>query len=111
MTVDIIQDMVTLTTISDRTLQKFFGKMMYCITEAVAEKIIENNEEDILELNIGIGTLYIKIKDKEPKYHFKPNELLAKSIMDVINGEDNSFTNMLNDAIVNKFTEVYKDLC
>lgn len=106
---DIVNDISTLTTIPEKTLNKVFKKEIYCICNRVAEDYMEEKEMSVLD--IGIGTLYIKLSPDGAKYHFEPNELLQKSINQTINSGKNVLVDTLTDALSKKFMEVYKDLC
>lgn len=106
---NIINDVATLTTIPEKTLNKLSKKFMYSICEAVHEDAI--NDTDISELFIGIGTLYIKHGDGVVKYHFEPSDTLDKALAQTLLNNINPLDSMLNDALHKKFTEIYKDLC
>ena len=107
---DIVKDMSTLTTIPEKTLNKFFRKMSFCICESLAEDLQDENIE-MSAMDIGIGVLYIKVVGDTPKYRFVPNELLEKSIKQTVVNKENLLPDLLNDALSKKFIEVYKDLC
>lgn len=108
--INIVSDVSTLTTIPEKTIDKFNKKIIYCICEGVQESRIANIP--ISEFDIGIGQLYIKHDvDGEIKYHFKPNDLLKKSIEQTVINNQNLLEITLNDALSKKFMEVYKDLC
>lgn len=107
---DIVKDMATLTTIPEKSLNKFYRKMIFCICEGVAEDLL-NEDNEISEMNIGIGTLYIKHSGGDIKYHFIPNDLLEKYMQQTVVNKKNVLEDLLNDALAKKFMEVYKDLC
>lgn len=107
--INIINDVATLTTIPEKTLAKLVKKASYCICEAVIEDKLQGN--DITEVFIGIGTLYIKCKDGVAKYHFEPSDAFNKSIMQASMSNVNPLDAMLTDALHKKFDDVYKDLC
>lgn len=106
---NIVKDVATLTTIPEKTLNKLSKKATYCICEAVAEDMLANNE--ISELFIGIGTLYIKNSDGVIKYHFEPSDSLDKAVVQTAINKMNPLESMLTDALHKKFSDVYKDLC
>ncbi len=109
---NIISDVSILTTIPEKTIAKFFRKMIFCICEAVAENMLnENSNSNITELDIGIGKLYIKHVGTDIKYRFEPSELLEKSILATVVNKKNHLEEFLDATLVKKFTEVYKDLC
>ena len=106
---NVISDLTVLTTIPEKSLNKFFRKIDACICESVFEDI-NADVGNITEVNIGIGTLYIK-HDGELKYHFKPSEMLNTGIIDTINNNKNPLNDILTEALATKFTDLYKDLC
>ena len=107
--INIVKDVATLTTISEKALNKLNKKAMYCICEAVCEDNIQGN--DVTELFIGIGTLYIKNVNGAVKYHFEPADTLDKALIHTYTNNINPIDSMLNDSLHKKFTEIYKDLC
>ena len=109
---NIVSDVSILTTIPEKTLAKFFRKMVFCICQAVQEDLLdENNPKDITELNIGIGTLYIKHVGTDLKYRFEPSEYLQKSLIATVSNKENLLKEFLDKALAKSFIEVYKDLC
>ena len=109
---NIVNDVSVLTTIPEKTLAKFFRKMVFCICEAVLEDIKdEANFKEISELDIGIGKLYIKHIGTEIKYKFEPSEYLEKAIIDTVSGKENLLTDFLDESLAKKFVDLYKELC
>lgn len=109
---NIINDVSILTTIPDKTLAKFFKKMIFCICEAVQENILdENNIKDVTELDIGIGKLYIKHVGTDLKFHFEPSDFFKKALLATITNKKNCLKEFLDETLGKRFLEVYKDLC
>lgn len=109
--IDTVKDMSILTTIPEKTLRKFYRKEIYCICDGVHEALLEG-DTDISSFDIGIGTLYIKHDTAANiKYHFEPNDILAKAVSQTVINKENPLDAMLTDALGKKFKEVYKDLC
>lgn len=110
---DITKDVSTLTTIPEKTLDKYNKKIMYCICEAISEQLSdETNDNDIISLDLGYGTLFVKVIDENNlKYHFKPSDFLDKEIKATLSGEESSLVKYLNESLETKFTDVYKNLC
>lgn len=106
---DTIKDVATLTTIPEKTLMKLFQKFIYCICETILEDI--QDEKEITELNIGLGTLYIKHDSNDIKYKFVPSNDLEKGINLTVTKKLNLMENTLNAVLAKKFMNVYKDLC
>lgn len=108
--INIVKDVAELTTIPDKTLVKLLKKFIYSICSAVEEDVIQANE--ICSVDIGLGVIHIKICDKDNiKYRFTPNKLLEKSIETTIIEGKNPLENILNDSLVKKLLNTYKDLC
>ena len=63
---DTIKDVSTLTTIPEKTIMKLVQKFIFSICETVLEDI--KDEQEVTELNIGLGTLYIKHVNDEIKF-------------------------------------------
>ena len=106
---NIVNDVATLTTIPEKSLNKLEQKFIYAICEQIQEDILEDKE--MSELNIGLGTLYIKYVGSEIKYKFVPSSELEKSVYNTVVKKLNSMETSLNEALAKKFIDVYKDLC
>ena len=107
--INLTSDLSLLTTIPDKVLEKLNDKLVYCISEAVAESALA--EEEITELDVGFGTLFIKNDKFEPKFKFVPTENFMSTIKDSINNKLNSLEDTLNESLANKVVNVYKDIC
>ena len=107
---NLIEDVSVLSTIPEKTVVKFFKKLCYCICEAVEEDRLNN--KDISSLDLGIGVLHIKhTKNEEAKYKFIPSKYLRKAVSMTVEEDKNVLEDALNNSLIEKFTEVYKDLC
>lgn len=105
---DMIKDVSTITSIPDKTLKKLVTKIVYCINDAVAEANAAG--EDLVDLDIGLGTLAIKLDSDTIKYKFIPSAELEKSIRETILNERNLLEDALDAALVDRLTNTYKDL-
>ncbi len=106
---NIIEDVSKLTTIPEKTLNKLTQKIIYCICEQIQEDILE--EKEISELDLGLGTLYIKYVGDQIKYKFIPASDLEKAVYSTVVKKLNLMETALNEALAKKFIDVYKDLC
>lgn len=106
---NIVNDVSKLTTIPEKTLNKLNQKFIYSICEQIQEDILE--EKEISELDIGLGTIYIKYVGDEIKYKFVPNSELEKAVYATVVKKLNLMETTLNEALAKKFIDVYKDLC
>ena len=107
---DLIKELSTLTTIAPKHLTKLLDKVYYCINDCVEENLVINDEE-VVDIDIAIGTLSIKVDGGRILYKFKPSEKLENTVKDTIINRKNLLTD--TDAIeintVNKITDMYKD--
>lgn len=106
---NVVNELSTITTIPEKTLNKVLQKTLYCICEDVYEDTIA--EKEITELDVGLGVLYFKYVEGELKCKFVPSENLKNAVLDVYKHKLNLMDDTLNNSLVKKFTEVYKDLC
>ena len=101
-------DISLITTINERALDKLSDKVLWCISDAV-EKAMLNND-NVIELDLGFGILMISILDNNVKYKFVPSKELEKAVNDTIINEKNMLVDVLEESLVNKITNVYKDM-
>lgn len=104
----LIEDLSILTTIPEKTLTKISDKIIYCISDAIEESICEN--KNITEINMSIGTLYIKHTDDEIKYKFVPSDKLSKAVTDTVCNKLNLLEDVIENTIIEKVENIYKDL-
>lgn len=105
---DIIEDVSLLTTINKRNLNKLIDVAQYCINEAIEESLIESKTTS--DINIGIGELHIQFLNNELKFKFIPSAKLREGIIDTIKGKQNSLELVLEHNLVDKITNVYKEI-
>jgi hypothetical protein len=106
---DIVKDVSVLSTVPDKTLDKLIEKGVYCISDALLEDI--DTDKDVTELNIGIGTLYIKHTADTIAYKFMPSDEFANVVKSTVKNKQNLLSNVLDETLSKKFLEVYKDIC
>lgn len=68
------------------------------------------NHDDTAEIDMGFGTLLIHISDGNIKYKFIPSKELDKDVISTVVDEKNPITVVLENNLVNKITNIYKDL-
>ncbi len=106
--INIIDDLSSLTTIAEKHLVKLLAKEIYCISDAVAEaKAIE---KDAVDLDIGIGTLSIRMSEEEVAYKFIPSAELHSAVKSAISSGQNLLEDKLEASLVSKVTDAYKEL-
>lgn len=102
------EDLSTLTTISSQTFDKLAEKVDYCICDNVEELILSGDE--LLKMDIGIGNIYISVKNGELKYHFEPSAKLNVDVLETIKNKKNILTKVVENTLIERLTNTYKDL-
>ena len=108
MTYDIVKDTSNITTISEKTLHKLLTKAIYCMTDATVDTLLAEN--DIVDLDIGIGILSIKLEKDTLLYKFTPSSELESAIKESVLNERNLLEDAFDSALVERVTNTYKDL-
>lgn len=107
MKINLTEDLSTITTIQVTTLNKIIQKITWIIADAVENAVI--NKEDLVEIDIGIGTLKIKYDNQTVKYKFVPKQVLEETINKTIVTEQNPLKIALETSLADKMVNVYKD--
>lgn len=110
---NILTDVATLTALPQKTLEKLSRKAVYSICDAIYEYKL-SEEDEILDLDIGIGILKVKITGNDIKYRFKPDDMFAKYIRKMFENIDNYepfCSKIAIEDLTKKFDQIYKDLC
>ncbi len=105
---NVIEDISTLTTIKSDYLNSLVKKSEWCICSYVEETLLK--KENITKIDIGIGYLSILIEDNTIKYKFIPSEKLEDAIRKTIIDDKNPLKLKLEKVLVDKITNVYKEL-
>lgn len=106
--VDLLQDLSIITTIPNNSLVQLAKKSELVICNALAESYELN--EDITAIDIGMGTLYIKVESNKVLYQFKPALHFEKMILETVKSHDSPLIDKLEEGIKNRIISVYKDL-
>ena len=105
---DLTKDISILTTIKEDYLDNLIKKSEWCICSYVEETILK--KENITKIDIGIGSLSILVEDNSIKYKFIPSEELENSIRTTIINDKNPLKLKLEKVLVDRITNVYKEL-
>lgn len=105
---DIIKDLSDLTTTSPSVFAKLLRTSEWCISNAVEETQLAG--ENITEISIGIGTLFILTEEGNIKYKFIPTRALENNVKQTYLDGKNPLTLHLENTLAKKLTNVYKEL-
>lgn len=105
---DLMNDLSKLTTIPKNTLAKLSNIAQSIIASDVYTTMIKS-KDDVAEINLGLGILYIGIKDNI-QYKFVPSGDLEVLLKDTINNRVDPLKVKIEETLVNRILNAYKDL-
>lgn len=105
---NLINDLSILTTISRTSLEKLVNNSNWCISHNVLENLLEKNP--LTSIDIGIGTLYIKLEDNLIKYKFTPSKALEDMVSSTVTSKQSPIVNELESNLKERIENTYKDL-
>lgn len=104
----LIDDIATLTTISQNALVNLTEKSISCICHSVCESLLEGN--NLTEMDIGIGTLYIKCEEDQIKYKFIPSKKLEENVAFTVRNKTSPVQYQVEAALKDRIETTYKNL-
>lgn len=106
---NLVDKLSELTTIDRKTLEKFFKKISWCICDDVHQSSIGGQEQ--VYIDIEIGTIGIDFSSGDSvRYKFIPSKELEKDIATTLISKENPLTLRVEQSLVSKITNTYKDL-
>lgn len=105
---NIVEDISTLSNVSEKTLEKFIDIGDCCICHSILEEI--QNKNDIVQIDIGIGELTIKIECSQIKYKFVPSKKLEKMIVTTVTTNESPIVSNIDKNLQEKIDRTYKEL-
>lgn len=104
----LIEDLATLTTISQNALVNLNEKSHSCICHSVCESIIEGNP--LTEVDLGIGILYIKCEEDQIKYKFIPSKKLEENVTSTVKNKVSPLVFEVETSLKDRIESTYKNL-
>ena len=108
MVIDIKEDLSKLVTIDKLYIDRIFNKINWCISDYVEKAIAEG--DNLVEVDLGFGTLSILIENDNVRYRFKPSPTLEKSLVNTIINEQNELDLVVEKNLVQKLVNIYKEM-
>ena len=105
---NLIEDVAKLSSVKSSLLKKFSRLSEYCISDYVLESKLE--DEDLTEIDIGIGKLKLLITDDELRYSFTPSQRLEKMMIDSYQNEKHVLEQKVEEGLENRLLSAYKEL-
>ena len=106
--IDMLDDVSKLTGISYNALFDLCKTVNMCIAQAVKETVSDN--EEYTYIDIGIGTITIRVDEDEIKYRFAPSRPLDTTIKDSLESQDGVLIDAINTKLKERFEKAYKEL-
>ena len=113
----LITDLSSVTNISDKLLEKLETISEMCVADLVVESVLNNDQ--ITEIDIGMGSLQIYIDSPTAtlKFKFIPSQKLEEEIVKIALNpkvqnrvKTSSLESNLEQGLVNKMNHLYKEL-
>lgn len=108
-TMKLNEDLSVLTCLPEKVLSKVYSKAICCIVTAVLENALVG--EEVTEIVMDIGSLWIQYKDNQIKYKFTPNAKLDKELINALRTKESPLQEILEESTIRKFKDLYRDLC
>ena len=104
----LLEDLSIISGVAITNLDKLNSLQEDIIGHAVLESVL--NKEPVVEIDIGIGLLYILLTDEEIKYKFIPSNRVQNSVQAAITKKKSSLTKRTDDTLSRRIMNTYKDL-
>lgn len=105
---DILKDISTLTFIPLSSLEELVNITNKCMCHSVDEALKSNS--NTVNINIGIGIITIFVEENTVRYRFKPSSSLEVSVNSTINDKKSPLIGEIEKSLVDKITNIYKEL-
>lgn len=106
--VDLISDISLLTSVPYKTLKNLCDKGNECICHSVMENGVDGSVDTIVD--IGIGQLTITVVEDSIFYKFKPSPTLEGMLVQTITGHNDPLVTDIEQSLVSRILNTYKDL-
>lgn len=106
--INLTEDLSELTTISQKTFERFEKVIIKIIGNAIREG--ELSGEGITDVVSGIGIISIKHDGDELRFRFTPSQKLRETAVSMIRDGADPIELSLETALVDKLINTYKDL-
>lgn len=104
----LLLDISTIYSIRATIIDKITELAEACICDYIVETKL--NDDDLLEINIGIGKLSLLILKDSIEYQFIPSNKLEKLIINTVTSMKSPLINISEEGIEQKLISTYKEL-
>ena len=106
---NLLRDISALTSVSLKTINKMEHLAELCICDYLNELDMQAND-DIVNINIGFGTVSMLIIDDSIQYQFVPSYSLEQKMISTIENKCTPLIDTAETNLENKLLTTYKDL-
>jgi len=104
----LIEDISAITTLPIKTLDRLFDKGAECICHSVLESKL--NGESVCSIDISVGEIKVIISNDTISYRFIPSNKLEAMLVDTIVNNNDPLVKDIEDTLINRILNTYKDL-
>lgn len=105
---NLIEDVSSLTEVTETTLSKLVNVANYCVGHAVYES--NCRKQDTTTVDIGIGELTIRVSATGIHYRFVPSSALEKCVAQTVVTKTSPMVVQLEQRLQDKIDRSYKEL-
>lgn len=105
---NMVKDLSALTGVTVTSLNDIMNRAEMCISHDVFETILSGDE--LTTIDIGFGTLTIKVCEDCIKYKFEPSRNLEQTILEACNSGTSPLLQRASDALSERIQHTYKEL-
>ena len=102
------KDLSTLASVDRRVFDKLIQNANFCICDYLENSALNN--EDLCEVDIGIGILKIKLGDDSVRYQFIPSQQLESDIVSTLENQQNFLVASIDSTLVGRLNRLYDNL-
>lgn len=106
--IDLVQRLSSLTTIPEKNFAKLNEKSELIIANS-AYNALHSGQTDI-SVDIGLGTIHIKLEDNQILYKYTPSTSLEKCMRKAVIDDKDFLTDIVEKSLTNRILNAYKDL-
>lgn len=106
---NLLRDISALTSVSLKTINKMEYLAELCICDYLNELDMQAND-DIVNINVGFGTVSMLIVDDSIQYQFTPSYSLEQKMINAIENKCTPLSDAAETNLENKLLATYKDL-
>lgn len=106
--IDLLQDLSVLTNVSNATWSSMKARSSSLLSHYIVEAIL--NQQSDVQVDIGLGYLFIHIQDEDIQFRFEPAEDVCRKIRKAVKTGTSSLVEDVDAELGKRFSSTYKEL-